>query len=141
MSEIATALGKSDEAEKYAAQFDSMSAALYDTCKSCDVWASCCGAELQNSSQTASIMALKLNLAAPPLSKTGGPIPASLVGAVASSLAQRIRLAGNHTTSGIIGATHVFDVLVAHGHGATALSMLLKDDFPSFGYMLAQGAT
>jgi alpha-L-rhamnosidase len=142
LSEIAMALGRSDEAVKYAVQFDSMTAAYYGTCKSCAVWASCCGAELGNhTSQTASIMALALNMAAPPLSKTGGPIPAHLVQAVAANLVKAINSASNHTTSGIIGATFVFDVLVAHNYGALALDMLLKDDQPSFGYMISQGAT
>ena len=141
MSEIATALGRDDEAAKYAAQFDSMTAAYYSTCKSCTVWASCCGAKLENSSQTASIMALALNLAAPPLSTTRGPIPAGMVEAVAGSLVESIARAGNHTSSGIVGSTFVFDVLVAHGHGAVAIEMLLKDDQPSFGYMISQGAT
>lgn len=86
-------------------------------------------------------MALALNLAAPPLSKTGGPVPTNKVGAVVANLVEAIRAAGNHTTSGIIGATFVFDVLVAHGHGTVALDMLLKDDQPSFGYMISQGAT
>ena len=142
MSEIATALGRHEEAERYAAQFDSMTAAFYLTCKSCAVWASCCGATLGNhTSQTASIMALALHMAAPPLTKTGGPIPANLIGAVASNLVKAIGAAGNHTTSGIIGATFVFDVLIHFGFGDVALAMLLKDDQPSFGYMISQGAT
>jgi alpha-L-rhamnosidase len=140
MSEIASALGRGAEASKYAAQFDSMTAAFYSTCKSCNVWASCCGARLENSSQTSSIMALALNLAAPPLSQTGGPIPADMVEAVARNLVKRIGQAGNHTTSGIVGLTFVFDVLVAHGNGEVALAMLTKDDQPSFGYMISQGA-
>lgn len=146
MSEIATALGRSAEAQKYAGLFDSMSQAYFDVCESCAMFGSCCkldgsGPETNKTSQTAYIMALALNMAAPPLSQKGGPIPAAKVPAVAANLVVSISAHGNHTTSGIIGATFVFDVLVANGYGDVALEMLLKDDQPSFGYMIAQGAT
>ena len=143
MSEIATALGRSAEAAKYAGLFDTMSAAFFDSCESCDMWASCCepSRHANKTSQTSFIMLLALNLAAPPLSKTRGPVPAALVPAVAANLVANLANHTNHTTSGIVGETFVFDILVAHGYGDVALSMLLRDDAPSVGYMISQGAT
>lgn len=137
MSEIATALGRSAEAEKYAEQFDSMSQAYYNVCQSCHIFASCCklggtAPETNKTTQTVYIMALALNMGAPPLSKTGGPVPAAEVSAVAANLVMNINSNNNHTTSGIVGETFVFDVLVAHGYGEMALEMLLRDDQPRY---------
>ena len=69
MSEIATELGRSAEAAKYAQQFDQSTSAFYGACASCALWASCCGAELENATQTSLVMALALN---PRMLKTKG---------------------------------------------------------------------
>jgi len=128
MSQLATALDLGSEAVLYASRFDTMSGLLWSTFANV-------------TSQTSLVMQLALNLAAPPLAKSSGPVPTGDVPAVAARLVAAIRATGNHTTSGIIGATFVFDVLAATGHGGVALDMLMRDDFPSFGYMVSQGAT
>lgn len=129
MSRAATAIALPAEALLYAARYDAMSALLRQ--------------QFANSSlsQTSLVMQLALSLAAPPLANSSGPVAPGDVAAVAARLVDSIRAVGNHTTSGIIGATFVFDVLAATGHGGVALDMLERDDFPSFGYMVSQGAT
>eukprot|EP00665_Eupelagonemidae_sp_cell47_P006968 gene6968-3343_t len=82
-------------------------------------------------SQTADVLALRLGAVPPPLRTA---VVAGLVDDI-------VRARGNHTSSGIVGATHVFDVLTEAGRGDVGLAMLLRDDFPSYGYMLSQGAT
>ena len=49
--------------------------------------------------------------------------------------------AGNHTSPGCGGPRLLLDGEVAHGQGVVASEMLRKDDQPSFGYMISQGAT
>ncbi len=80
-------------------------------------------------SQTANIMALY-----------AGAVPPALVPTVAASLVQDIVAARRgHTSCGIVGATFFFDVLTEIAErGDVALDVLLKDDFPSYGYMINQ---
>jgi hypothetical protein len=93
-------------------------------------------------SQTSLIMPLALNLAAPPLARGKGPVHAGAeLDAAQRGLVGLIEQAENHTDSGIIGATFVFDVLNAAGRGDVTLAMLLNDSFPSFGHMIDQGGT
>lgn len=42
----------------------------------------------------------------------------------------------NHTTSGILGLRALFEVLPRLGFADVALAMLLRDDYPSFGYQI-----
>ena len=93
-------------------------------------------------SQTSLIMPLALNLAAPPLARGKGPVHAGAeLDAAQRGLVAMIERAENHTDSGIIGATFVFDVLNAAGRGDVTLAMLLNDSYPSFGHMIDQGGT
>eukprot|EP00054_Salpingoeca_dolichothecata_P025500 m.179111 g.179111 ORF g.179111 m.179111 type:complete len:1109 (+) comp25377_c0_seq1:111-3437(+) len=82
-------------------------------------------------SQTSNIMALTLP----------GVVPANLADTVAQSLVTDILQHENHTSSGIIGCTFVFDLLTQLGQQELAFKMLLRDDFPSFGKMIADNAT
>jgi hypothetical protein len=93
-------------------------------------------------SQTSLVMPLALNLAAPALARNSGPVHAGAeLAATQATLIANIQGKGNHTDSGIIGATFVFDVLNAAGRGDVVLAMLLNDSFPSYGHMIAEGAT
>ena len=44
-------------------------------------------------------------------------------------------------TTGLIGTKYLFDALVKTGHDDIALDLLLKKDYPSWGFMLSKGAT
>ena len=113
------------QSQVYAAAYDSMSSLYWNSFAN-------------QTSQTSLIMQLALSLAAPPLAKSEGPVPAKDRPRVSDTLVRTIRAAANHTSSGIIGATFVFDVLAATGHGDVILDMLMRDDFPSFGYWISQ---
>ena len=115
MSEIATALGRSAEAEKYAEQFDVSSLQR--------------APELPHIRQLLQLMAQRRDQQDHPDSlhygtgaQHGRPplkdirIIAAEVSAVAANLVTSINSNNNHTTSGIVGETFVFDVLVAHGY-------------------------
>ena len=49
--------------------------------------------------------------------------------------------AGAHMDCGIFGTTYIFDVLHKHGQDAVALEVLTETSFPSLGRMIEQGAT
>ncbi|CAE7618777.1 unnamed protein product [Symbiodinium natans] len=64
-----------------------------------------------------------------------GAVPATEVPAVSRGLLKYIADHGNTWTGGIITVRFLFDVLHDIGAAATALSMLQKKDYPSYGYM------
>lgn len=117
-------LGLPEDSSLWAAKFNASASAFHRRWYNSTEKGYCLG------SQTANVMALYL-----------GAVPPSLVSTVVNSLVTDIRRNNNHTTSGIVGETFVFDVLVQYGYGDVALALLLRDDFPSFGYMASKGAT
>ncbi|CAE7859017.1 unnamed protein product [Symbiodinium necroappetens] len=64
-----------------------------------------------------------------------GAVPATELQAVSQGLLKYIADHGNTWTGGIITVRFLFDVLHDVGAAATALSMLQKKDYPSYGYM------
>ena len=79
--------------------------------------------------QTANLVPLMLNI----------PPTAEERTATASTFVADVMANGNASTSGIVGAGYVLQALVLAGRGDVALSMALKDTYPSWGYMLKQG--
>ncbi len=47
----------------------------------------------------------------------------------------------SHLTTGIIGTKYILDVLTSAGNADLAYDIMTKTDFPSYGYMLKNGAT
>lgn len=47
----------------------------------------------------------------------------------------------SHLTTGIIGTKYIFDVLTRFGNSDLAYDLLTKTDYPSYGYMIKNGAT
>lgn len=47
----------------------------------------------------------------------------------------------SHLTTGIIGTKYILDVLTSTGNSDLAYDILTKTDFPSYGYMIKNGAT
>ncbi len=47
----------------------------------------------------------------------------------------------SHLTTGIIGTKYIFDVITAFGNSDLAYDILTRTDFPSYGYMIKNGAT
>lgn len=70
-----------------------------------------------------------------------GLVPAELKQASADHLAAAIRARGTLLTTGFLGTPFSLDVLADHGHAGLAVDLLLRTEFPSWGYMVARGAT
>lgn len=56
-------------------------------------------------------------------------------------LLRLIHEADDHYTKGILGARVIFRVLAEHGDAELAYRMITRTDAPSYGWMIAQGAT
>ncbi len=48
---------------------------------------------------------------------------------------------GNHISCGVIGMQHLLTCLTGNGHLDQAMQVMLQKDYPSFGYMIENGAT
>ena len=81
-------------------------------------------------SQTAQAMPLAL-----------GIVPEAERAAVLDALVKDIRAHRNHTTSGEVGYHYEVDALLDGGRSDVLADMLERTDAPSYGYILAQGAT
>lgn len=75
------------------------------------------------------------------LSLAFGLVPPALRQAAADHLAANIRRRGTLLTTGFLGTPFSLDVLADHGHADLAVDLLLRTDFPSWGYMVSRGAT
>jgi alpha-L-rhamnosidase len=81
-------------------------------------------------SQTAYALALAMDL-----------LPASLRPAAARHLVANIARHDWHLTTGFVGVSHLCPVLTEAGYADVAYRLLLNETFPSWGYMIARGAT
>lgn len=70
-----------------------------------------------------------------------GLLPAAQAQAAADRLAAGIRARGTLLTTGFLGTPFSLDALADHGHANLAVELLLRTEFPSWGYMVAKGAT
>jgi alpha-L-rhamnosidase len=83
-----------------------------------------------NGSHCSYILALRLNL-----------VPQALRAKAASLLATDIRRRGTLLTTGFLGTPLALDALVDVGETQLAFDLLLRTEFPSWGYMARKGAT
>lgn len=88
------------------------------------------GGRIGNESHTGYILPLAFGL-----------VPAELKQASADHLAAAVRARGTLLTTGFLGTPFSLDVLADHGHADLAVDLLLRTEFPSWGYMVARGAT
>lgn len=87
--------------------------------------------EYANGTQTANAMALYMNLP-----------PAAARSKVASHLTNDVTYFHNtHTTSGFIGIRYLMPALTQIGRSDLAYELAVQDTYPSWGYMLKNGAT
>jgi alpha-L-rhamnosidase len=70
-----------------------------------------------------------------------GLVPDACRQAAADHLAANIRQRGTLLTTGFLGTPFSLDVLADHGHAGLAVELLLRTEFPSWGYMVDRGAT
>lgn len=123
MAQIAAVLGQSADAQRYRALAghiqEAFVAAFYQR------------RGRTFGGQTADAMALAFGL-----------VPQGDEARVAAALARRIRdRQAGHFNTGIHGLRHLFDVLCAHGQGATAWQALQAEGFPGFKHHFGLGAT
>ncbi len=123
MAEMADATGRSEAAGRYRSTFRRIKAAF--------------GAELVtpegvagNGSQTSQVLALYMDL-----------VPDELRGAAAQVLADDIAGRGMKLSTGFLGTPYLLDVLADAGRLDTVQNLLLQTGYPSWGYMVAAGAT
>ncbi len=83
-----------------------------------------------NESQTGYILALAYGL-----------VPDALKTAAARRLKDNIVARGNLLTTGFLGTPASLDVLADNGFASTVYDLLLRTDYPSWGYMVMKGAT
>jgi len=123
MAQMARATGRTDCAHRY------------DELRACIAQAfarefvrpdGCCG----NGSQTSQVLSLAFDL-----------VPPERRAAAADVLAEDIRGRGMTLSTGFLGTPYLLDVLADAQRWGEVEALLLQTDYPSWGYMVAQGAT
>ncbi len=119
---MAAHLGKASDAASYNVSLTKLRAAYH--AKYWDAAAH----SYHGGSQTANLMPLILGI----------PPPAARAQAAAAFVA-KVEAAGNATDSGLVGASYVLQALVQAGRGDIALAMAMREEKPSWGFMVKQG--
>lgn len=122
MALMAQAVGRGDDAARYARLANDIRATFIKAYVQAD-------GTVGNASQTSYILALAFDL-----------VPKEQRSAVAGKLKADIERRG-HLTTGFLGTPFSLDVLADAGHAATVYDLLLRTAYPSWGYMVARGAT
>lgn len=123
MSQMARAIGKEDDATRYATLFDSVRAAFQRQYVKEN-------GEVASGSQTSYVLALYVNLA-----------PKELEPVMIDSLVKAIETRDWHVSTGFLGTPFLLFTLAEHGRSDVAYRLLLNETYPSWGYMLSKGAT
>jgi alpha-L-rhamnosidase len=85
---------------------------------------------VEGGTQTAYLLALGFDL-----------LPEHLVAAAVDRLVADLSARGNRLTTGFVGVGLLCPVLSEHGHGDLAYALLETEEYPSWGYSIAHGAT
>ena len=123
LSEMAASIGETERAEELAQLSTDIRAAFAERFISSN-------GTIQGNSQTGYAMALGM-----------GMVPADQVKAVGDRFVAKLALTDNHLTTGFLGTPWLLPALTASGHTDIAYEMLLKKDYPSWGYEIENGAT
>jgi alpha-L-rhamnosidase len=123
MAEMAQATGRSASATRYAQRHQHVTEAFRAKFVRAD-------GHVGIDSHTGYVLALAFGL-----------VPQALQQAAADRLAANIRERGTLLTTGFLGTPFSLDTLADHGHADLAVELLLRTEFPSWGYMVARGAS
>jgi alpha-L-rhamnosidase len=123
MEEMARATGRDADAERYKQVRSQIGSAFGAAFVHAD-------GTVGNGSQTSYVLALRFDLVPTPLRESAG-----------AHLAADIRRRGMKLSTGFLGTPYLLDVLADTGQADVAVSLLLQAAYPSWGYMLAKGAT
>ena len=124
MEEMARATGRNDRGASHYAQVRARIGAAFS-----DAFVHSDGT-VGNGSQTSYVLALRFDL-----------VPAKLRESAGTRLAADIRQRGMKLSTGFLGTPYLLDVLSDTGQADIAVTLLLQAAYPSWGYMLAKGAT
>lgn len=123
MAQMAEASGRAAEAAEYRALHARITAAFQAAFVGAD-------GTVGNGSQTGAILALRYGL-----------VPAALRAAAAAKLVADIRRRGTLLSTGFLGTPNSLDVLAEAGESGLVYDLLLRTEYPGWGYMIAKGAT
>jgi alpha-L-rhamnosidase len=123
MSQMAHALGKETDAQRYSALGDNIRAAFRKEFIKED-------GTVGSGSQTSYTLALYMKLT-----------PESLAPKLLDNLVKDIEAHDWHLTTGFLGTPFLLFTLADHGRTDVAYRLLLNETYPSWGYMLSKGAT
>jgi alpha-L-rhamnosidase len=123
MAQMAEATGRALDARGYRDTWSAISTAFQKIFVTID-------GTVGNGSQTSYILALRYDL-----------VPRLLRAAAAANLVADIRRRGMLLSTGFLGTPNSLDVLADNGYNDVVYSLLLRTQFPSWGYMILKGAT
>ena len=123
LSQIAAVLGKSDDAETYAALFERVRAAFQRRFVTPDGFVS-------GRTQTSYVLALAFDL-----------LPEAAIPNALDWLERDIKERGEHLSTGFVGTSHLPFVLSRYGRANLAYALLFQKTWPSWLYAVTQGAT
>lgn len=124
MAEMAKAIGEDEDAAEYAALSQDVREAFTDKLVADD-------GIVQGNSQTAYAMALGMKLVTDP----------ELRVKVGEKFVAKLKTSDNHLTTGFLGTPWLLPALTSIDRTDLAYTMILKKDYPSWGYEIAKGAT
>lgn len=123
LSKVAHILGESPEAKKYCQLSSKIKKAFNKRFLKDDHYAT--------GSQTCNVLPLFLDM-----------VPENKKEAVRKNLINDIVVThGNHLNTGIVGTRYIFDTLTKFGHTDLAYKLATQTTYPSWGYMIREGAT
>ena len=123
MSEMALAIGKNEDAEKYKAEHERVKSAYVEKFLSGE-------SPEALTSQTGCILTLHFHLC-----------PAEMRSVVSDALVKDIESRGMHLSAGFVGSSYLNDALTSTGHLDTAYALLNQKTWPSWLYAVTKGAT
>ncbi len=123
MARIARVLGRSGDAEKYAALFSSIKAAFNAAYVKAD-------GTIEGDTQTGYVLALHMNL-----------LDTEQLELAVAHLIKTLERRNWHLTTGFVGVGYLCPVLTRYGHIDVAYRLLLNETYPSWGYSIRHGAT
>ncbi|TGN30616.1 family 78 glycoside hydrolase catalytic domain, partial [Aeromicrobium chenweiae] len=124
LSEMAKVIGQDEDAAEYAAMSAAVRQAFTDKLIAAD-------GTVQGGSQTAYALALGMNLVTDPALRVK----------VGEKFVAKLKTSDYHLTTGFLGTPWLLPALSSIDRSDLAYTMLLKKDYPSWGYEIANGAT
>jgi len=133
LSRIATVLGRQADARRLSALADAIKRAFNDEFLDGSCYATVQNGPLtrKNAGQTSQALPLFLDMV--PEEKHDA--------AVGRLLDAVVRKSDYHVDTGIVGTRYLFDVLTREGHAEVAYRVATQRTYPSWGYMIEEGAT